>query len=201
MIDALLTWLRGLRQLRHPELVHRLGEIQAALRDIEEIRNRNPGARISPDAVIDGWREGTLQLAPGSQVERGVMLSLGDGLNGYGTLAVGERTWIGPYNNFRLAGETAIRIGAGCLVSQFCTIVSANHDFRLGVKIADAPSTAEPHDVTIGDDVWLGAGAIVLPGVSIGDGAVIGAGSVVTRSVAPNEVWAGNPARKIGERT
>ena len=49
--------------------------------------------------------------------------------------------------------------------------------------------------IRIGNDVWIGGGAIVLPGVTIGDAAVIGAGSVVTRDVPPRSVVAGNPAR------
>jgi len=197
---SLATFFRGLRVLRHPELVRRLGDIWSAERDIEEIRRRNPGAIISSDAVIDAWREGTLRLAAGAQVERGTMLNLGDARNGYGTLIVGERTWIGPYNNIRLAAGATVRIGAGCLISQFCTIVGANHTIARNVKIAEAPSADSPRDVTIGDDVWLGAGAIVLPGVTIGNGAVIGAGSVVTRAVGDYEIWVGNPARLTGTR-
>jgi maltose O-acetyltransferase len=49
--------------------------------------------------------------------------------------------------------------------------------------------------VRIGSDVWIGGGAIILPGVTIGDGAVIGAGSVVTRDVGAGLIVAGNPAR------
>jgi maltose O-acetyltransferase len=51
--------------------------------------------------------------------------------------------------------------------------------------------------IEIGDDAWLGGGAIVLPGVTIGEGAVVGAGSVVTRDVAAETVVAGNPARPL----
>ncbi|MFV2054203.1 DapH/DapD/GlmU-related protein, partial [Aliiroseovarius sp. YM-037] len=51
------------------------------------------------------------------------------------------------------------------------------------------------HPVTIGANVWIGGGAIVLPGVSVGDGAIIGAGSVVTRNVPAGATVAGNPAR------
>jgi acetyltransferase-like isoleucine patch superfamily enzyme len=196
----LRTFFRGIRMLRHPDLVRRLGDLWSAEREIEEIRKFNPGARVSSDAIFYGWREGTLRLARGAAVERGSMLALGDARNGYGTLQVGEGSWIGPYNNLRLAGGTAIRIGRGCLVAQFCTIVAANHSLSRSVKVAEAPCTLEPRDVVIGDDVWIAAGAIVLPGVTIGDGAVIGAGSVVTSSVLPYEIWAGNPARKIGER-
>ena len=52
--------------------------------------------------------------------------------------------------------------------------------------------------IEVGDDAWLGGGAIVLPGVTIGARAVVGAGSVVTRDVSADERVAGNPARPIG---
>jgi len=53
----------------------------------------------------------------------------------------------------------------------------------------------KPSIIKIGDDVWIGAGAIILPGVTIGEGAIIGAGAVVTKDVPPFAVVAGNPAR------
>jgi acetyltransferase-like isoleucine patch superfamily enzyme len=59
----------------------------------------------------------------------------------------------------------------------------------------------EPHKLSVGRDVFIGVNAIILGGVRvIGIGAVIGAGAVVTKPVPNFEVWAGNPARKIGER-
>ena len=54
--------------------------------------------------------------------------------------------------------------------------------------------------VTIGHDVWIGHGAVVMPGVSIGNGAVVGANAVVTRDVAPYEIVAGVPARRLRMR-
>ena len=56
------------------------------------------------------------------------------------------------------------------------------------------------HRVVIGHDVWIGHGAIVLPGHTVGDGAVIAAGSIVTKDVAPYTIVGGNPARPIRQR-
>lgn len=53
---------------------------------------------------------------------------------------------------------------------------------------------------TIGHDVWIGNGAIILAGVTIGDGAIIGAGAVITKNVAPYDIIGGIPGKKIGER-
>ncbi len=54
-----------------------------------------------------------------------------------------------------------------------------------------------PKPIHIGKNVWIGSGAIVLPGVTIGDNSIVGAGSVVTKNVEPNSVVAGNPAKFI----
>jgi len=56
-------------------------------------------------------------------------------------------------------------------------------------------------DVIIGNRVWIAFRAVILPGITIGDGAVVGAGAVVTKNVEPYAIVAGNPARKIGERS
>lgn len=67
------------------------------------------------------------------------------------------------------------------------------------------PEYEHPHKkndgiINIGNDVWIGARAIINPGVQIGDGAVIGSGSVVTHDVEPYAIFAGNPAKIIGYR-
>ncbi|HWS73351.1 MAG TPA: acyltransferase [Thermoanaerobaculia bacterium] len=200
-MSVLLTLFRSLRLLRHPALVRRLGELWRDELLIEEIRRRNPDARIHSGVLVDGWGKGTLELSAGAQVEHGTMIALGSEGNGYGALRIGPRTWIGPYNNFRLGGGATIEVGADCLISQFCSIVAANHSTARGVIMRDAPLARERMHVTIGDDVWLGASSTILPGVTIGDGAVIGANSVVIRDVPPYEIHAGNPARRVGERS
>jgi serine O-acetyltransferase len=66
-----------------------------------------------------------------------------------------------------------------------------------GVTLAtDRPLTSGQRMI-IGDDVSIGAGAILLGPIRVGDGAIIGAGSVVTKDVPAGEVWAGNPARRL----
>jgi Acetyltransferase (isoleucine patch superfamily) len=68
------------------------------------------------------------------------------------------------------------------------------------IRNTPAPGRKRGNRVRIGNDVWIGASAIVLKGVSIGDGAVIGAGSVVTKDVPPYAIVGGNPARIIRMR-
>jgi maltose O-acetyltransferase len=85
-----------------------------------------------------------------------------------------------------------ISIGERCVFAPRVSVFA--HD--AGAKRAMGYTRVAP--VTIGDRVYLGAGATVLPGVSIGDDAVIGAGSVISRDVAPATVVAGAPARVLG---
>lgn len=67
-------------------------------------------------------------------------------------------------------------------------------------NIRDSIVTSK-HTIIIEDDVWIGAGSIILSGVTVGKGAVIGAGSVVTKDVEPYTIVVGNPARKIKDVT
>jgi acetyltransferase-like isoleucine patch superfamily enzyme len=174
--------------------------MRAAAVERERVLRSIDGAIIHDDVLIQGWAPDRLRLERDVRVEKGTILALGDEVNGYGTLHIGERSWIGQYNNFRLARGADIRIGAGCLVSQFCSLIGANHRIARGTKLQDSPCDDSRTGIVIGDDVWLGAGVAVMPAVSIGTGAVIGANSVVTADVPEFEIWAGAPARKIGER-
>ena len=102
----------------------------------------------------------------------------------------GDRVDIGEFTHIRANG--GITIGSRVLIAANVTITTREHPVELprwGVT-KDAP-------ITIGDDVWIGAGAVILPGVTIGTGAVIAAGAVVTSSVDPFTVVAGVPARPI----
>lgn len=87
-----------------------------------------------------------------------------------------------------------IRIGARTQIGPCVQIVTADHPRDAALRAAGAENG---RPITIGDDVWIGSGAIILPGVTVGAGAIIGAGAIVTRDVAPGVTVAGNPARPI----
>jgi putative colanic acid biosynthesis acetyltransferase WcaF len=84
-----------------------------------------------------------------------------------------------------------VTIGRDAVVSQGALLCTATHDYR------DANFPLVHAQITIGEGGWIGARAIVLPGVSIGERTVIGAGAVVTKSVVSDVVCAGNPAQII----
>jgi acetyltransferase-like isoleucine patch superfamily enzyme len=196
---SLWTWLTGIRLLRHPEIVRHLGEVRLHLRVVDSIRSRHPSARISDRVELSGFEPDRLQLGDHVTISAGTVLAFGDELNTPGNIVIGERTWIGQHNNLR-AGGGIVRIGRDCLISQFCTIVASNHGLAKGSPIRLQPPADDRRGVTIEDDVWIGAGATILPGVTIHTGAVIGAGSVVVHDIPALEIWGGVPGRRLGER-
>jgi acetyltransferase-like isoleucine patch superfamily enzyme len=107
-------------------------------------------------------------------------------------LRLGDQVEIGEYVHIRAAA--GLTIGSRVLIATHAVLTTRGHPRalpRFGV-VEDAP-------IAIGDDVWIGAGAIVLPGVTIGSGAIVAAGAVVTRSVEAMTIVAGVPAVVIGE--
>ncbi|BFM42307.1 hypothetical protein CFS9_09480 [Flavobacterium sp. CFS9] len=116
-----------------------------------------------------------------------------------GLLKIGKNTSIGEFNNIRAAGGE-ITIGNNCLISQFVTIVASNHNIKKGENINGQGWDETRTDVFIGDDVWIGANCVILPGVKIANGSVIAAGSVVTKDVQDNSIMIGVPAKKIKDR-
>jgi acetyltransferase-like isoleucine patch superfamily enzyme len=105
-------------------------------------------------------------------------------------ITVGKNVFINSCCCFQDQG--GIMIGDDALIGQRVTLATLNH----GIQPSDRVSLY-PAPITIGNKVWLGAGAVVLPGVSIGDNAVIAAGAVVTKDVSANTVVGGVPAKVI----
>ncbi|MFM2657270.1 sugar O-acetyltransferase [Vibrio owensii] len=112
----------------------------------------------------------------------------------------GCHTYLGDnvYANFNLTlvDDTYIYIGNSVMIGPNVTIATAGHpidpDLRRDVAQFNMP-------VRIGDNVWIGANSVVLPGVTIGENSVIGAGSIVTKDIPANVVAVGNPCRVLRE--
>jgi maltose O-acetyltransferase len=112
----------------------------------------------------------------------------------YGThIELGERVFF----NFNcvVLDVCLVRIGSFTLFGPAVQVYAATHPFDAALRRRE--ESGKP--VEIGSDVWVGGGAVILPGVRIGSRAVIGAGSVVTRDVPAGVFAAGNPCRVIRE--
>jgi acetyltransferase-like isoleucine patch superfamily enzyme len=116
----------------------------------------------------------------------------------------GENIEIGSSTNINRgcmlwAGKNArIIIGNDCLTGPGVKIIASKYKLG-GINIIRSYPQFEK-DIVIGNDVWLGANSIVLPGVRIGNGAVVGAGAVVSRDVDEYDIVIGIPAKKINSR-
>jgi maltose O-acetyltransferase len=109
---------------------------------------------------------------------------------------------------FNIHLEDGVFLNFGCIILDVVTVrIGAGTQMGPGVQILTADHPRDPatrgqmlefgRPITIGRNVWIGGGALVLPGVTIGDDAIIGAGSVVTRDVSAGTTVAGNPARAL----
>ena len=138
------------------------------------------GARINPRAVIHN--EGEISIG------RGSLLGADAELNLY---------------------TASFTMGAFCHTSSYLAAIGSRHTVHHPATFAVSrgpyaflgEAADEVDDIVIGNDVWIGARVVVLPGVHIADGCVVGAGSVVTSSLAePYGIYAGNPARLLRHR-
>ncbi len=103
-------------------------------------------------------------------------------------LRVGSRVSINAFVHIWALG--GVTIGDDTLIASHVAITSLTHD----PKAETYASSAVTKPVVIGRNVWIGAHAVILPGVTIGDGAIVGAGAVVTKDVAPRTIVTGVPA-------
>jgi acetyltransferase-like isoleucine patch superfamily enzyme len=120
-------------------------------------------------------------------------------LKGYyrNEMHIGDESWIGQMCFLHSAG--GIRVGARVGIGPGVMVLTSMHG-ELGRSCAPLASAVEFAPVDIEDEVNIGIGSIIMPGVRVGRGAIIGAGSVVTRDVEPYAVVAGSPARFVRER-
>jgi maltose O-acetyltransferase len=141
---------------------------------------------------------GRFNAAPDDAILRELLGHFGDGAVirppfhcDYGTqISIGARTFV----NFDcvMLDVAPIRVGEDCQVATKVQLLTATHPVDPGPRREGWESG---HPITIGDNVWLGGGVIVCPGVTIGDDTVVGAGAVVTNDLPPGVVAFGAPAR------
>ena len=118
---------------------------------------------------------------------------------------IGDCTFINF--NFTVQDDAKVTIGNHCDFGPNVTIVTPIHPMLADERIAYPDEDGTPRrlcrakPVTVGDGCWIGANAVILPGVTVGKNSVIGAGSVVTRDVPSGVFAAGNPCRVIRELT
>lgn len=137
------------------------------------------------------------QLSKFRSVGRGVKLCEG-GVFTYRTVSIGNDVFIGRNCCFQ-SEEGEITIGDHVMFGPGVNIHGGNHDLSPGPVPMKHRAKAPGSDpkVTIGNDVWIAANAVILAGVTIGDGAVVAAGAVVTRDVPPLAVVGGVPAKVL----
>jgi len=177
------------------------------------IRRCGENVYISPRARITGANRIRIGKDSGVQEYAELIVELPTGW-----IEIGKGSYIFPYSQLRTF-EGWIRIGDNCTVNRL-SILYGNGGLEIGSHVRISPNVtvlAQNHvfgdpniliheqgmsgfGIKIGDDVWIGAGAIILDGVTIGKGSVIGAGAVVTKDIPPYSVAVGIPARVIKKR-
>lgn len=164
--------------------------------ELDRLRRRGMAVQDSYNATCEreGHRRGELLKQLLGEVGEGVVirppLLLDYGMN----LRVGARTFVN-YNLVAL-DVAPITIGEDCQIGPNVQLLTAWHPLEPGPRRAKWEAGSP---ITLGDNVWLGGGVIVLPGVTIGDNTVVGSGAVVTKDLPANVVAVGNPARIVRE--
>jgi acetyltransferase-like isoleucine patch superfamily enzyme len=139
--------------------------------------------RMSPHATLKIGRNVHFRPGFSADIEQSGVLEIGN------DTAFNVNCWVGVV--------TRITVGDSCLIGPMATMTDGNHSFdQIGELIRD--QGLETREITIGDNVWVGAKATIIH--DIGDGAVIGANAVVTKPVPPNAVAVGVPARVVRRR-
>src|SRR4051794_3556018 len=165
-----------------PELNRELGRRQAMLAGLNAIPpDRGEERRPLLEELLAA-------IGPRTQIRSPFYCDYGDGI------AIGDDTFVN-FNCVMLDGAS-ITIGDQCQIASGVQLITATHPID---PVPRRAAWEQALPIALADGVWLGAGAIVCPGVSIGENAVVGAGSVVTRDLPANVVAYGNPARVARE--
>jgi acetyltransferase-like isoleucine patch superfamily enzyme len=144
---------------------------------------------------LRGWHYRALLARAGAnlRVAEGVVI------NNPGMVSVGDNCYIGSGVQF-YPWNAPITLGDNVLIAAGARLITRKHGFAdVDLPMADQGYKNAP--IVVEGDVWIGFGAVVLPGVTIGRRSIVGAGAVVTRDVEPYSIVGGVPARLIRKRT
>jgi maltose O-acetyltransferase len=184
--------LAGLPHYGFDEDLFALQAKGAALKaQVDAIPAEQREERFAALSALFGSTKGYCLVLPPFQVDYGCHIHLGE--------------WVFVNRGSMWLDSAPITLGDRCAIGPNVQFIATGHPVRPEDRFHPAPEGAFPPfniintsgAITLGREVWVGAGAIILQGVTIGDGAVIGAGSVVTKSVPPRVVAVGNPARVV----
>lgn len=146
-----------------------------------------PNSEVSLGARLSCEHGGEIKIGSGCHIHSGARI-----LTYGGNITIGNNVSVNPFTI--LYGHGGLVIGDKVAIAAHCVIIPSNHRTSLG-PIKGSPLTKE--GITIGSNVWLGAGVRVLDGVKIADGCILGAGAVVTRSTEENGIYTGVPAKLL----
>ncbi len=163
-----------------PELV---ADRDVTIKKLHDFNNMNPLDRDARQAAIRGLLG---KSGANCVVEQPLFCTYG-----YNT-TVGDNFFLNV--NCKLMDSGKITIGDNVFIAPNVCIITEEHAMDVEQRLAGLEYT---HPVTIGNNVWISTGAIILPGVTIGADSVIGAGSVVTKDIPPKSLAVGNPCKVI----
>lgn len=146
--------------------------------------------RLSPQFLY-GWRRFLLRLF-GANIGKGVIIRPTAEITYPWKVIIGNHSWIGDDVTLYSLGQ--IEIGMNTVVSQKCYLCTGSHDYSK----SNFPIYAKK--ITIKDSCWIATDVYIAPGVTIGNGSVVGARSSVFKSLDPNKVYVGSPAKFIKNR-
>lgn len=130
--------------------------------------------------------DGAIHLGQGCEIRPGTIIELGSGI-----LRVDKGSVIGFGSFLQITGE--IEIGEFSLLGPHCCYIASRHRIVPGKKLVDVP--LQRGKIVIGNNVWLGAHVTLNEGIYLGNNCVVGANSFVNKTVPPDQVWGGVPAK------
>jgi acetyltransferase-like isoleucine patch superfamily enzyme len=158
---------------------------------------------ISPFALIRTGTYSHLEIGRNSVIGPYTILDLQndplDKVPVTSVIKIGQRTAINEFNNIRASGGEIV-IGDECLISEFVSMVATNYSTARDTPMRQQNTDESRTRIQIGNDVWIGTHAVILPGATIGTGCVIGGGAVVVGAIPDYAVAVGVPARVIRYR-